>query len=204
MKIKLDSRILNSDLKIQLTEMCELSHSPKWELLYRATRDGFTAKDFHQKCDNFKNTLIVIKSTSDNILGGFASMEWNSTSTVDSKFVHDPSAFIFSLVNKDNKPFKALPKSTTLNGIFCDASKGPAFGERTMNIGQSDLGIFSNSNINSPLNSYSYFGHGYTNSEEITGTDSAKTILAGAHKFGTVEMEVFHQKASGFSLNQYF
>jgi hypothetical protein len=142
--------------------------------------------------------LIVIKSTSDNIFGGFESMEWNPTSAVDSKFVNDPLAFIFSLVNQNKKPFKAMGK-TFFSGIFCDTSKGPAFGERTMNIGQSDLGIFSNSNINSPLNSFTCFGHGYTNSEEIAGTDSAKTILAGSNKFGAVEMEVFHQRRAAFA-----
>jgi len=70
--------------------------------LYRATRDGFRAKDFHRKCDNFENTLVVIKSTEGNVFGGFASKPWNSTPTVGSKkgYVPDQSAFIFSLVNK--------------------------------------------------------------------------------------------------------
>ena len=29
------------------------------------------AKDFHRKCGNFKNTLVVIKSTEGNVLGEF-------------------------------------------------------------------------------------------------------------------------------------
>jgi len=39
-----------------------------------------------------------------NIFGGFTEKAWNSTSG----YVADPKAFIFSLVNKENKPFKAV------------------------------------------------------------------------------------------------
>ena len=95
-----------------------------------------------QRLSSIVRQLIVIKSTSDNIFGGFASMEWNSTSAVDSKFVHDPLAFILSLVNQNEKPFKALRK-TFFSGIFCDTSKEPAFGEMTSSgIPQFDLSIY--------------------------------------------------------------
>jgi hypothetical protein len=170
-----------------------LNHYPKWELLYRATRDGFGAKDFHQKCDNFKNTLVIIKSTSGNIFGGFTSKPWNSISTVDSQNNHvsDPSSYIFSLVNQNEKPFKALAQSF-YSGIFCDTSKGPAFGEMTSNrIQQFDLSILSDSNIRGKPNSFSSFGNGYTFSDHFAGTYKAKTILAGTHKFVNVEIEVY-------------
>ena len=170
-----------------------MNHYPKWELLYRATRDGFGAKDFHQKCDNFKNTLVVIKSTSGNIFGGFTSKPWNSISTVDSQNNHvsDPSSYIFSLVNQNEKPFKALAQSF-YSGIFCDTSKGPEFGEMTSNgIQQFDLSILSDSNIRGKTNSFSSFGNGYTFSDHFAGTYKAKTILAGTHKFVNVEIEVY-------------
>jgi hypothetical protein len=75
-----------------------------------------------QRHSSIVRKLIVIKSTSDNIFGGFASMEWNSTSAVDSKFVNDPLAFILSLVNQNKKPLKALRK-TFFSRIFCETSK---------------------------------------------------------------------------------
>jgi hypothetical protein len=34
----------------------------KGNLLYRATRDGFTSKAFHSKCDGKGNTITIIKN----------------------------------------------------------------------------------------------------------------------------------------------
>ncbi|KAL0229375.1 hypothetical protein GEMRC1_013993 [Eukaryota sp. GEM-RC1] len=40
-------------------------------LLFRASRDGFTAKAFHQRCDGHANALVLLKTTNNNIAGGF-------------------------------------------------------------------------------------------------------------------------------------
>ncbi len=65
---------------------------------------GFEAFDFHTECDGVANSLIVIKSTSGNIFGGFASEKWSSSRGT----IKDAAAFIFSLKNKENNPFKAI------------------------------------------------------------------------------------------------
>ena len=46
-------------------------------LLYRASRDGDESKQFHSKCDNFKNTLVVVKTKKGLRFGGFTSETWN-------------------------------------------------------------------------------------------------------------------------------
>src|SRR6266542_3543004 len=38
-----------------------LTKKPKWNLLYRASRDGYGANIFHQKCDNKGPTVTVVK-----------------------------------------------------------------------------------------------------------------------------------------------
>jgi hypothetical protein len=40
-------------------------------LIYRASQDGFEANDFHSKCDQKPNTLMIIKSEHGNIFGGY-------------------------------------------------------------------------------------------------------------------------------------
>ena len=42
----------------------------KLELIYRGTRDGSTAKSFHNKCDNQGPTLCLYKNDKENIFGG--------------------------------------------------------------------------------------------------------------------------------------
>ena len=134
-----DSTILNKQNKKSILLLCNFPSAKQWKLQYRATRDGFGAEDFHSECDGISNTLTVIKSTNGKIFGGFTEKAWDSTST--SKWYADPEAFIYSLVNKENKPFKAM---STNDGyaICCFLSCGPSFG------GGYDIRIASDSNSN--------------------------------------------------------
>ena len=47
----------------------------EWHLLFRASRDGFTASTFHSKCDNKGPTVTVVKCGA-NIFGGFTEKPW--------------------------------------------------------------------------------------------------------------------------------
>ena len=49
----------------------------KWHLLFRASRDGFSAFTFHDMCDNKGPTVAIVKS-GNNIFGGFTGNSWNS------------------------------------------------------------------------------------------------------------------------------
>jgi hypothetical protein len=57
------SQILKGDRQsFELIKLCEFSPNDKWSLLYRGTRDGFGAKDFHSNCDGHSNTLTILKA----------------------------------------------------------------------------------------------------------------------------------------------
>jgi hypothetical protein len=47
-------------------------------LLYKATRDGFKAHDFHSLCDNQSPTICLIKSSLNKTFGGYAHPSWHS------------------------------------------------------------------------------------------------------------------------------
>jgi len=47
----------------------------KWRLLFRASRDGFTAEIFHSKCDSQGPTVTILKS-GNCIFGGFTDVSW--------------------------------------------------------------------------------------------------------------------------------
>ena len=154
----------------------------KWSLLYRGSRDGFKARDFHYHCDNKPNTLTIVQSTSGNIFGGFTSAQWKSNHS----WQFDNRAFIYSIVNKENRPLFFEHSSTHKNSIFSDLGYGPVFGYGC------ELVIFNNSNTNT--NSYSDLGKSYTHPEYPYGSDKAKTILAGTHHFQVEEIEVFQMQ----------
>ena len=147
--------------------------------MYRASKDGFRAVNFHRKCDDKTKTLTIIKSINKNIFGGYTDATWTS----NNQYFQDPNAFLFSLVNHDHKPFKTKIFSNGQNAIYCHPSYGPTFG------GGNDIHISCNSNTNS--DSYSNFGFSYKYPKYSYKTTKAKSILAGAYDFQTVEIEVF-------------
>ena len=80
--------LLRSLLPSDLTEM-----RLKFELLYRGSRDGMTAADFHRLCDGKTDTVCVIKDSNGNVFGGFADKAWS----MQSSYVKSEKSFLFSL-----------------------------------------------------------------------------------------------------------
>jgi len=124
--------------------------------------------------------LRVIKSTNDNIFGGFTEKQWTSDKCV----VSDPKAYIFSLINQENKPFKSV--CSYRGAIRCYWSGGPIFGDDDS---VKDIWITSESNSNK--DSSSNFGLRFEHPDYVKGTKRANTILAGSNYFQTLEIEVF-------------
>ena len=175
----IESSILTSSkAKKELVALCKF-YRRKFELVYRATRDGFAAANFHAKCDNRARTLVVAKTTLGFVFGGYTEVPWDSSNG----YKIDPKAFIFSLVNPSNVPLLIPIKAAGTNGIYGSSSYGPAFG------GGHDIKISDNSNANS--SSYSNLGHGYDFKLYASGSNEAKSFLAGSYNFQTTDIEVF-------------
>jgi len=51
------STILTKSDKKNLIKLCHFPLNTKWQLIYRASNDGFSAKNFHHKCDDVKRKL---------------------------------------------------------------------------------------------------------------------------------------------------
>ena len=90
--------------------------------LYRASEDGGDPNEFHKRCDNIPNTLILIKSKGNRRFGGFASVTWETPKIYTSKI--DINSFLFSL--DKNKIYPRNVKSKADN--CCWGDRGPSFG----------------------------------------------------------------------------
>ena len=183
LKSFMDSKIINESLSPKLDGLLTKKYlnGRKWSLLYQGSRDGFGASDFHSHCDNKPNTLTIVKSRNGNIFGGFTRAEWKSTISWE----YDKKAFVFSLVNKENKPMLFEQRS---DGIYQNSTTsfkehGPEFAEGH------DIFIADDSNSNT--RSFSNLGKTYTHPDYQYGSEKAKTILAGSHFFQVQEIEVF-------------
>jgi hypothetical protein len=170
---QLDSLIL-SDIPAIFAEF----RGKQFKLLWRGSRDGFTASQFHSRCDGHPNTLIVILDTDGNIFGGFTPVEWDSG---NGNFKADASvkSFLFTLKNPHNFGARtfALTAVQKHKAIMCDSRSGPRFW---------DIGVYDNCNAN--RNSFTgSFGAHYTNDTGLNGL----TFLTGSNNFTAREIEVF-------------
>ncbi len=171
------SSILSPEQMLQLMILCEFPLNLKWKLLYRASEHGFGVDEFHSKCDGNVNSLVIIKSTNNNVFGGFTAKDWSGN-----QFKADSNAFIFSFINKYNRPLM-MKCQRPENSIYSSANYGPTFGMGA------DIYICNNSNLNNE--SYSNLGKSYKHPEYAFESNEAKSFLAGTCLFKTIEIEVF-------------
>lgn len=177
------SNILSSEQAKELMKICNFAEDQKWFLIYRGSRDGFGAQDFHSKCDGVAKTLTVIKTANGNIFGGYTETSWSQTGTYKS----DPNSFIFSLVNKRTSPVKfRISHGYDSYSIYCSSHCGPTFG------GGHDLYISDNCNKNT--SNYSNLGHSFKHSQIVYGTTESNTFLADSYNFQVQEIEIFARK----------
>jgi hypothetical protein len=96
----------------------------RFDILWRGSRDGFGAKEFHRRCNRHANTLTVILDTEGNIFGGFTPVEWESG---DDVWKADDSlkSFVFTLKNPHNIPARrfALKAERKQWTIICGSGR---------------------------------------------------------------------------------
>ena len=136
-KIKSNELVLNNiDLKILKTkeeiEFLEkrlknndkilLDKKINFHLLYRSSKDGNSEQSFHNKCDNTRGTLTIIKTTKGIRFGGYTEQIWNKNDygRNDNKDI----AFCFSL---DLLKIYNHNNSHASYSIYCSGSLGPCF-----------------------------------------------------------------------------
>ena len=169
---ELNSDILtNKDEKIMIFNWIRQNAKMKFNLLFKATRDGDRISSFADKVKGKSPTLILIKTKTGYKFGGYTTVVWDMTGSYTYK--RDENAFIFSINNK--KKFNV--KKGEENYAICGGQNHFAFG------GGHNLTIwdnfFANDNSKDYNCGYSYYT---TLNYELTG---------GANKFYVEECEVY-------------
>ncbi|CDW74411.1 UNKNOWN [Stylonychia lemnae] len=146
------------------------------QFLYKATRDGFKAADFHEKCDNQGPTISFILSEAGQVFGGYSSISWESPE--HNQDLCDKNAFIFQLTKHSlHKQYRNFDGAVGHYKNYLQV-----FG-----IGESDFVIKENSDQFS--DSYCNLGSTYT--PVSSQKDYSREYLAGSHFFKTIEIEVY-------------
>ena len=133
----LDSVILNKDditedffLFSKIKETFPYDMTIKYKLIYRCSKHGDTAKNFHMKCDYIGPNMILVKTKKNFIFGGVTTKSWKhllkDIKKDDPEYgteIKDEKAFGFSInlkkIYKNGKPNEFI--------IFCNNNYGPVF-----------------------------------------------------------------------------
>lgn len=103
--------------------------------VYKASRDGWSAVDFHENVDSRGSALVVCLSKSGKKFGGYSPTGWMSTDD----YVSSNAAFLWFQRGKE------VIKCPVLQGgnaaLFDYASAGPVFGAADLKIGESQAAV---------------------------------------------------------------
>lgn len=147
----------------------------KFQLLYKGTRDGFDANDFHRTCDNKGATITFIQSSAGFIFGGYTGVSWDSSG----KYRDDATAFLFTLTNPHGIP----PTQYVVNqpngflAIEGNNSHAASFG------GFSGITVISDAQH---CSTNIYFPEEY-----VDTTGKGDTTFTGGSRFSVLDVEVF-------------
>lgn len=155
--------------------------SQVWIMLYRGSRDGYSAKQFHEKCDEKGPTLTLVKSANGNLFGGYTDTSWSSRYK-KGRYVSSMKSFLFTIVNSAKSSATKYVISKSSYAINNHPGFGPIFGAGA------DLSISSDCNGNS--DSYSNFPHSYGEANQYP------VSLAGDYHFKVDDYEVFIPRTS--------
>jgi hypothetical protein len=145
-RIKFDSNIINAiDAALIASWIDKKRGTPyhfkdlpiKFNLIYRASRDGFGIDKFHDNCDNKGPTVVIIKvQITEEIIGGYNPLGWchvkdEKISENNNFFIDHPcetsESFIFSLTNKSNPRLSRV--TSKKEAIIWCRNKGPCFAQ---------------------------------------------------------------------------
>jgi hypothetical protein len=167
----MDSLIISKEDDINLLkEWISPDKNISFQLIYRATRDGDTKKDFHRMCDDKSPTIFIFKTPKNFIFGGYTTIRSN-ISKYKEELIKDENAFVFSL-NQRKKNMTKEPE----HSIYKDNYHIIIFGNGNNSIQINNNILKNKKHWNNPKGSYG----------DITLTENKE--------FSIVEMEVFQVK----------
>jgi len=184
--IEIDSIIINNEyanedyfLFSKIKKVFPFNRILKYNLIYRATKDGDASKNFHSKCDFIGPNIILIKTKEDFIFGGFTTKSWkhlfkdiNKDEPELGTELKDEKAFGFSINEKkiynNGNPNESI--------IYCNNNYGPVF--------KNYFKIFNECLKNGGL-------CGKKEESYFMGQEKDYEINGGKEKFDIEELEIF-------------
>ena len=178
-----DSELLGSQYDDLLALLGEAnSWNIRFDLLFRASRDGFSSQAFHQKCDGKGPTVVLAKSIEGHLFGGYTETSWDSSC----RYKQSEQAFLFRLAGPEGSRIRPSkhPVTNPSRGIYCHPTSAARFGGGGT---RGDMCICQAESA-----AQVYFGVGHSYSLESTSTEGGSfRFLAESARAVVADYEVF-------------
>jgi TLD len=99
--------------------------------LYKASRDGWSALDFHEKVDDAGSAVLVCRTRSGVTLGGYNPSGWRSTDD----YYSSTTAFLYTMNGNRIQMYPIRRGGGGNTAIFDYATGGPCFGTADLQLG---------------------------------------------------------------------
>ena len=162
--LDIDSQIITTPSEVALLKKwININQNYKFELLYRATKHGYSNEKFKQYVQDTRGTVVLLKDRRKNtILGGFTTQSW-----VGEGFKEDRDAFVFNLSAKAMYGVRDYSKA-----IYCSEEYAAVFGKGDI--------------VTRTKEAYTSFPQSYG-----TGKEEYNLLGMDGEKIELMEMEVF-------------
>ena len=171
----LESRIIKRsdeiDFVINRLKQAFNNKNFKFNLLYRASKDGDALSIFHSKCDYKTKVLVLYHTTEDIKFGGYSEKGFDCSGV----YKNDVNSFLFSIDKRK------IYNSSNGSQLFCHKGNGPSFGN--------NRAIYLQDNI--PILSKEKKKHQTTQSTQSFQGFSDYEINNGNCYFSLQELEIF-------------
>ncbi|KAJ3435706.1 pep-cterm sorting domain-containing protein [Anaeramoeba flamelloides] len=156
---------------------------------FNSRTDGWEYKTFHKKCDNKGKSIVLIKLKNKSLFGGFAAIDWDSSTSGKYKRSTGNKSFLFSLISLDpnfKEPLKMPIFQNQNKEIYCYRGRGPNFGDESdleLGWGNENMKEYNYSNLGGTYKAP--FGYKYKSKE-------ANNFLAGSYEnWDIFQIEIF-------------
>ena len=175
----------------------------RFNLLFTASDNQYSAKKFHECCDDKPGTVTIIESEQGNVFGGYTSQSWNAPygPFLTHEYKHDKKAFLFIIKSNDKLLNNRCPLLLKLrqgsenHAVHCDSNTGPSFGS----LGDINIGDKCNTNLLNlrfaPITKPTYampnsYVHDEMDTINICGGDKASNRMVTIYFFKVIDYQV--------------
>ena len=169
-----------------------------WSVIFKASEHNFQSSSFHAACAGAAPSIVIVKSDTGYICGGFTEVPWSTPASGKGRYVASDHSFLFSLHCPTGPNVRKFDIKKKLFAVSHHPNCGPIFGagadlfiaNNCDKVKDQEKKICNDKNILMQVcDSYSNLPHSYTGSGDYQHPPTSSSLM-GEYNFLVEEYEV--------------